>query len=186
MRLILAIGLLLPFALIAPAAAAVSDGKEFLTQRAYAGAIEPRRKVQRKARAVKRQGRAAVVTANIFDTYSEKIGRGSVSLAGVVPELAAFARTIAADCGSRVISALRNTYVAGTRTKSLHAEGRAVDMAGNPSCIRKHLANWGGGASTDYGRVAHYHISWGGREHGRRFVHGMSRKAKRTRYARAG
>jgi len=122
--------------------------------------------------------------------YVEAVARRSVSLSGVVPELAAFASKVVADCGSRVISAVRNTYVAGTRTKSLHASGRAVDLAGNPGCIAKHLAGWPGGASNDYHRLRtpHYHVSFGGREHGTRFSHGVSagkRKVRRTRWAAA-
>jgi hypothetical protein len=127
---------------------------------------------------------------NLLKRYGDHVMKGSKSLAGVVPELANKARVIAADCGSRVVSAVRNTFVRGTRTKSLHASGRAVDMVGNPGCIRKHLASWKGGASNDYARVRHYHISWGGREHGRRFAHGGGgrkyAKRYRTRYAAAG
>jgi len=100
-------------------------------------------------------------------------------LQGVYGPLAAKAREIASACGSRVISGVRHTRVAGTRRMSLHASGRAVDMAGNPSCIYAHLHGWSGGYSTDYGRVRHVHISLGGREDGVRFAH----RVGRVRYA---
>lgn len=101
------------------------------------------------------------------------------AVSGIVAPLAAKVTEIQSACGSRVISAVRNTFVAGTRTMSLHASGQAVDMSGNPSCIYAMLRGWPGGYSTDYGRVAHVHISYGGREHGVRFVHGGGR----TRHA---
>lgn len=113
-------------------------------------------------------------------------------LKGVVAPLAAKVQQIVSSCGSKVISGVRNTYVAGTRRISLHASGRAVDVQGNPNCIYKQLAKWPGGYSTDYARVNHVHISYGGREHGSRFVHrggGKTRYAKRHkrhhRYAQA-
>lgn len=129
--------------------------------------------------------RPAVVWGRDLSAYADHVGRGSVSLAGVVPELAAFARRVVADCGSKVISAVRNTRVRGSGAISLHASGRAVDISGNPDCIARHIAAWGGGASNDYWRVRpnHYHISWGGREHGKRFAH-YTGKVKR--YARRG
>ena len=102
-------------------------------------------------------------------------------LGGVYGPLAARAREIVAACGSRVVSGVRRTRVAGTRRMSLHASGRAVDMAGNPACIYAHLRGWPGGYSTDYGRVRHVHISLGGREDGARFAHRSSRV--RTRIA---
>lgn len=92
-------------------------------------------------------------------------------LRGVAPELAANAREIASACGSRIISGVRHTRVAGTRRMSLHASGRAVDMAGNPRCIYARLRGWPGGVSTDYGRVRHVHFSLGGGEDGLRFAH---------------
>lgn len=106
-------------------------------------------------------------------------------LAGVDATLAAKAREIVASCGSRVVSGVRHTYVAGTRRLSLHASGRAVDMAGNPRCIYAHLRGWPGGVTTDYGRVEHVHFSLHGREDGLRFAHrsGRSRHAQRTRLA---
>lgn len=117
--------------------------------------------------------------------YGEAIARGSVSLAGVVGPLAAKAREIQSACGGRVISAVRKTFIAGTRHISLHASGRAVDMAGNPACIYARLRDWPGGVSVDYGRVAHVHFSYAleGREWGLRFRHGGG-KAKKKRNAK--
>jgi hypothetical protein len=79
---------------------------------------------------------------------------------------------IVTTCGSMILSSHRHTYVAGTHRISLHASGRAVDVAGNPSCIYSMLHGWPGGYSVDYGAVRHVHISLGGREDGTRFVHG--------------
>lgn len=107
------------------------------------------------------------------DRYIPLIG-GRVSLAGVRPELAQKAAEIVSQCGSRVISGHRHSLVAGTRRLSLHASGKAVDMAGNPSCIYAMLRDWPGGVSIDYGRVRHVHFSYdpeGGREMGARFAH---------------
>lgn len=99
--------------------------------------------------------------------------------------LAAKVAEIRAACGSKVVSAFRP----GSRTPSghlsLHATGQAVDMAGNPSCIYRHLRGWRGGYTTDYATApggAHVHISWGGREHGMRFAH----RGGGTRYAARG
>lgn len=112
--------------------------------------------------------RVASTIAHTTENYSH----------GVVAPLAAKVAEIQSSCGSRVVSAVRHSYIAGTRRISLHASGKAVDMAGNPSCIYSHLAGWSGGYSTDYGRVAHVHISYdatGGREMGIRFAHGGGR-----------
>lgn len=95
-------------------------------------------------------------------------------LAGVVAPLAAKAREIVTDCGSKVISGVRHTYIAGTGGRlSLHASGRAVDIKGNPACIMAHVRGWPGGVSTDYAAVNHTHISYapGGPEWGKRFAH---------------
>lgn len=105
-------------------------------------------------------------------------------LAGVVGPLAAKTREITAACGSRVISAIRYTRIAGTGGRlSLHASGRAVDIVGNPRCIYSHLRHWPGGYSVDYGRVKHVHISYapGGPEFGVRFNHYRGGKRKRAR-----
>ena len=117
----------------------------------------------------------------------------TASVNGIVSPLANKVAEIQSACGSKVISAVRHTYIAGTRRISLHASGKAVDMSGNPSCIYGHLAGWAGGYSTDYGRMAHVHISYdpdGGREMGARFVHGGGRiryaRHRHPRYASAG
>lgn len=111
-------------------------------------------------------------------------------VSGIIAPLAAKVVEIQSACGSKVISAVRHTYVAGTRRISQHANGTAVDMAGNPSCIYSLLRGWAGGYSTDYARVKHVHISYGGREHGIRFAHGghkkrYARQHAKQRYARA-
>jgi hypothetical protein len=109
-----------------------------------------------------------------------------VSIVGVVAPLQAKVMEIQNACGSKVISAVRRTYIAGTRVVSLHASGQAVDLQGNPDCIYAHLNGWAGGYSTDYARMKHVHISWsdGGREWGARFVH-RGRPARRAVYASA-
>lgn len=103
----------------------------------------------------------------------------SKSLDGVVPILAEKVREIVATCGSQIWSTVRHTFIRGTRTISQHASGTAVDLHGNPGCIYAMLRGWPGGYSTDYARVRHVHVSYGGREHGARFAHGGG-----TRYAR--
>ena len=111
-----------------------------------------------------------------------------VSLSGVVAPLASKARSIVAACGSKVVSAVRRTYIAGTRRISLHASGRAVDLQGNPACIYRMLVGWPGGVSHDYARVRHVHVSYdpdGRREWGLRFAHGRIGK-RRARYAKRG
>ena len=130
---------------------------------------ETRRVVPRSSRAVA----AAPVAARVTEVPSAS---------GLVAPLAAKVAEIEAACGSRVISGVRHTYIAGTRRISLHASGQAADVAGNPGCIYGHLSGWAGGYSTDYASVAHVHISWGGPEHGIRFVHGGGRHHHR-RYA---
>lgn len=131
--------------------------------------------------------------ARTLQGYAVKQARGSVSMAGVVAPLVAKVQEIQAACGSRVISAMRygrRAIVRGSGRRSLHESGRAVDVAGNPTCIYARLHGWPGGYSVDYRRVAHVHISWspGGREWGARFTHwqpGRKRYAKRTRLAAA-
>ena len=101
---------------------------------------------------------------------------------GLVSPLASKVAEIQSACGSKLISGVRHTKIRGTNTTSLHSYGRAADMQGNPSCIWAHLKNWEGGASNDYSRVNHYHISYGGFEHGKRFAHGGY--GRRSRYAK--
>lgn len=117
--------------------------------------------------------------AQVDRRLARRVLRAESRLAGVYAPLAARAREIESACGSRVVSGLRHTRVAGTRRWSLHAFGHAVDMVGNPGCIYERLRGWPGGYSTDYGRVRHVHISLGGREDGIRFAH----RGGRTRVA---
>lgn len=117
--------------------------------------------------------------AQVDRRFARRVLRSESRLAGVYAPLAAKAREIEEACGSRVISGVRHTRIAGSRRWSLHASGRAVDMQGNPGCIYVHLRGWPGGYSTDYGRVRHVHISLGGREDGIRFAH----RGGRTRVA---
>ena len=115
----------------------------------------------------------------IRERFAHRLMRSESRLAGVHAPLAAKAREIESACGSRVISGVRHTRIAGSHRWSLHASGRAVDMQGNPGCIYAHLRGWSGGYSTDYGRVRHVHVSFGGREDGIRFAH----RGGRTRIA---
>jgi hypothetical protein len=98
------------------------------------------------------------------------------AVSGIVAPLAAKVAEIQSACGSKVISAIRHTRIAGTSRMSLHATGQAVDLAGNPGCIYGLLHGWPGGYSTDYARVRHVHLSYGGPEHGIRFAHGGGRR----------
>jgi hypothetical protein len=110
-----------------------------------------------------------------------------VSMAGVVPALAAKVAQIQSACpGAHVISAVRHTRIRGSRHMSLHATGEAVDMRGNPSCVYAQLRDWPGGYSTDYGRAQHIHISLAanGREAGLRFAHGGGKGHRHRRFAK--
>ncbi|NJO53955.1 MAG: hypothetical protein HC829_03140 [Bacteroidales bacterium] len=133
-----------------------------------------------------KKGQAASKTSPEHRTTYAKSARDharSALTAGLVKPLAEKVAEIVAACGSRVISGVRHTRVAGTRTVSLHASGQAVDIRGNPACIYRHLQGWPGGYTIDYSRAQHVHISYGGREHGLRFAHGgksPSRKARRN------
>lgn len=114
-------------------------------------------------------------------------GSGSLSMAGVVPALAAKVAQIQSTCpGAHVISAVRHTRIRGSRHMSLHATGEAVDMRGNPSCVYAQLRDWQGGYSTDYGRAQHVHISLAanGREAGLRFRYGGGKSHRHHRFAR--
>lgn len=117
--------------------------------------------------------------AHVDRRFARRVLRAEIRLDGIYAPLAAKAREIESACGSRVISGLRHTRVAGSRRWSLHASGHAVDMQGNQGCIYARLRGWSGGYSTDYGRVRHVHISLGGREDGIRFAH----RGGRTRIA---
>lgn len=108
--------------------------------------------------------------------------------AGLVGPLQAKLASIQSACpGTVAISGVRHTRIAGTRRMSLHAQGKAVDVRGPYGCIYAQLKGWGGGYSTDAGRVKHIHISYdhaGGREMGLRFAHGGGRRAWREANAR--
>jgi hypothetical protein len=144
------------------------------------------RKAQARSHRHARVARAAP-TVRRGATEARQPHQQAARLKGVIAPLAAKAAEIVSTCGSRVVSAVRHTFIAGTRQISLHASGRAVDMVGNPGCMYALLKGWPGGYSTDYGRVRHVHISYkpGGREWGTRFVHG-TRHARRHRMARIG
>jgi hypothetical protein len=109
---------------------------------------------------------------SLFRTRSQQ--PKATRIGAIVSPLAAKVREISSSCGSSIVSSVRHTHIANTRTMSLHASGQAVDMRGNPRCIYQHLSGWPGGYSIDYGRVQHVHISYsvGGREWGLRFAHG--------------
>lgn len=138
------------------------------------------RKSVRTAR-VKRTRVAQVRTARrTITTYARRPVQASKSLAGVVAPLAAKVQEIQSACGSYIVSAVRYTRVRGSGRISLHASGRAVDIAGNPKCIYAHLHGWRGGYSTDYHRIRpnHVHISLGGSEDGKRFTHWQPRRVR--------
>lgn len=156
-----------------------------------ANAAKGKSKAKRR-RAPKQKDKPGVVDplpkrANILRRFADETINNvrSRTLSGVVGPLASKAREIESICGSRVISAVRHTYIRGTGGRlSLHASGRAVDIAGNPSCIYAQLRGWPGGVSVDYGRVRHVHVSYApnGAEWGARFRH--YRGGKRHRHAR--
>ena len=131
-----------------------------------------RQSARRAARQVPRQRGWPQLGENSARSRSQE--PKATRIGALVSPLAAKVREIASSCGSSVVSALRHTHIANTRTVSLHASGQAVDMKGNPKCIYQHLAGWPGGYSTDYRRMQHVHISYsrGGREWGLRFAHG--------------
>lgn len=124
----------------------------------------------------------SVAPQKINKRFARRLIRSESMLAGVYAPLADKAREIEASCGSRVISGVRHTRVRGSGRWSLHASGKAIDMAGNPGCIYAHLRGWRGGYSADYGRVRHVHISLGGREDGSRFAHYSGRRRYASRW----
>lgn len=120
--------------------------------------------------------------------YERQIAR-SAKLKDLTPKLADKVAAILVNCpGSRLVSGYRrNAKVAGSGRPSLHSAypSKAADLAGNPTCIRKMLAAWPGGLSTDYAAVRHYHVSYapGGREWGSRFAHYRPRHHLKHNYA---
>ena len=109
------------------------------------------------------------------------------SLAGFPVPLQKMVATLQSECGARITAAYRpGARVAGSGRPSLHASKKAVDLqARNPSCLYATLkrARYAGGWSTDYRAVNHLHMSWGGREHGRRFAHYSGSRSYRIRVA---
>lgn len=141
---------------------------------------------------VKRVRHKAVVQRRhrTITTYARRPVDNSLrrSSRGLVEPLKAKAEAILASCpGAYIMSAVRHTRVRGSGRISLHASGRAVDMAGNPRCIYAQLQGWPGGYSVDYARVKHVHISYSpdGREWGARFAHWQPRRARHVRLAHA-
>lgn len=155
----------------------VARGRYIAREMGFGTAIK---KPVRKARVSHVRAKPAKVAAPVQRIVKAVVG----TISGIVTPLAVKVAEIQSSCGSRVVSAVRHTNVAGTRILSLHATGQAVDVAGNPNCIYLLLKGWPGGYSTDYSRVAHVHISFGGREHGTRFVHHHVRRSHH-RYASA-
>lgn len=133
--------------------------------------LERKKEVSRKKRTAKKLAR--------------RVGkRARFSLAGFPAPLVAKVRELERKCGSVITSAHRpGARVRGSGRLSLHHSREAVDMNGNPRCMRVHLRGWPGGLSTDYHRVKHYHISYSfrGREWGSRFVHWQPTRAARRR-----
>lgn len=104
---------------------------------------------------------------------------GSTAIAGLHPVLKAKVQEITSSCKTHVVS----TYCRGGATPN-HGLGLAVDLKGDPACIKRHMAGWRGGMSTDYydaPGTQHYHISYSGRhEWGLRFAHNGGRKLAST------
>ena len=178
------------FACDAPVASGASRKVKAVQTRAVQSEVElverPRR-AQRSHRRVRQALAYAPAGDDSLPIVRERATGRGVSMSGIVPALAAKVAQIQASCpGAQVISAVRHTRIRGTRRMSLHANGEAVDMRGNPSCIYAQLRNWPGGYSTDYGRVQHVHISLSssGREMGVRFAHGGGKSHRHRRYAR--
>lgn len=132
--------------------------------------------------AVRRRDPSGEPRVSIF-LPSKEVAKRDDHERGLVAPLAAKVAEIVGACGSRVISGVRHTFIAGTHRISLHAFGEAADVAGNGACIYRELAGWPGGYSTDYDRVGHVHISFepNGREWGLRFVHGGRHHRRRVR-----
>jgi hypothetical protein len=139
---------------------------------------------------------ALLCATSIAASSTDAVAAKRPSLAPIVAPLAAKIVSIQAACpGTRIVSGLRHTLIAGTRRMSLHAQGKAVDVQGPYGCIYAQLRGWPGGYSTDAARMRHIHISYdpqGGREMGLAFRHGghrhhrrFARRAARHHYATA-
>lgn len=186
-------GAALAFACLLIASPAQSKGhdlsSEFTGDRYSGGATAV---VQQKTarRAAKRKAKHTVKRAvRTMRGYAQHLSRNPTrDLSGFPEPLVSKVREIESACGSKVISAYRpGSRVRGSGRLSLHSVRKAVDMQGNPACMRSHLVGWRGGASTDYSGIKpnHIHISYepGGREWGARFAHYSGKR--RIRYAHA-
>lgn len=88
-------------------------------------------------------------------------------LGGINWKLGQAFRFVSARCaGTSVVSGVRRTYIAGSRRRSLHWTGNALDFrASNYNCAYRALRayGWRWGMSRDAWRCRHIHISYGGR-----------------------
>ena len=87
--------------------------------------------------------------------------------AGVNGKLMSAYRYVKARCaGVRVVSGVRRTRIRGSRRRSLHWTGNALDFrASSYRCAYRALRRYGWryGMSRDGSRCRHIHISYGGR-----------------------
>lgn len=156
-----------------------TDAKPKAKRRAVKVAVahpEKTRKVKRSSKSVPMQTDETVIKLGTpFGVkILERVSR--VLDSGFPRPLVAKVNEIVSGCGSRIASAYRpGARVAGSGRVSNHALKKAVDVAGNPSCIYAHLKGWPGGYSTDYYSAPggqHVHISYNpNKEWGARFVH---------------
>jgi hypothetical protein len=125
-------------------------------------------------------------TFPVFPDIAREIAKpfSGLKVDGLVAPLAHEVAEIVSTCGSKLVSGVRHTFVAGTHRVSLHSFGEAADVTGNAPCIYSMLHSWPGGYSVDYNRVHHVHISYepGGREWGSHFVHGGGYGHRHHRY----
>lgn len=181
--------ILIPLPRVRPTEAPEADEEEAATNAVWNRLAASLRPAATDVSAVARAQETEPPRLSLVGGFIREIGR-AIHLAhpvlrGIVPPLANKVADLMVACpGTRPTSGVRRTYVRGTRKRSQHWTGNAVDIVGNPRCMYPLLAKWPGGYSTDYHRVRpnHLHLSWGGREHGKRFVHGGGKR--KTRYAR--
>lgn len=99
----------------------------------------------------------------------------AASLRGVVQPLQAKAVQIVQMCKVPLIAGVVHKNIAGTRHRSLHSIGHAVDISApnraKAACIYAQLNGWPGGYSKDWWYLNHVHVSIGGPEQGLRFYH---------------
>ena len=163
---------------------------KFETKKVKPFRADPRR-VHRKSGHARHAGPAHASHRAAPQRAAQRMEGPGKTLHGVIAPLAEKAEQIMRVCGSWIMSAVRHTQVAGSGRLSCHANGHAVDIAGNSACIYSLLKGWPGGYSTDYARVRcrgvscpHVHVSLGCREDGKRFVH-HGTKARKHRMARS-